>query len=210
MLYQGSQNETKRTKVATPTIRSLWVSSFRRCRDFRTGLGFGRAMTGGLIAAPHLGQTAVPKGTSIRQREHAGTLPTSFLPSRTRRFRLQAHGVRLVSLELSRTAQSPPVKSGTSILGRQRKRKKAGVGARPGLPAFSLRSSGDWGSGFSSDRQVGQLSPCPSELVVTPVVAPERPVESAACQAAVLESDDSIRMDMDLCVQASRINSLLP
>ena len=48
------------------------------------------------------------------------------------------------------------------------------------------------------------------ELSVTPVVIPERPVESTACETAVLESDDPIHMDTDLGVQASRINSLLP
>jgi len=35
------------------------------------------------MAAPHLGQSAVPKGTSTRQREHAGNRPPSFLLSRT-------------------------------------------------------------------------------------------------------------------------------
>jgi hypothetical protein len=31
-----------------------------------------RGITSGLMAAPHCGQSAVPKGTSTRQREHAG------------------------------------------------------------------------------------------------------------------------------------------
>ena len=31
------------------------------------------------MAAPHLGQSAVPTGTSTRQREQAGNRPTSFL-----------------------------------------------------------------------------------------------------------------------------------
>jgi hypothetical protein len=78
MLYQGSQNETRRTKVAGPTTRSLWFRAFSRCRDLPTRLGVGRGMTGGLMAAPHLGQSAVPKGTSTRQREQAGNRPTSF------------------------------------------------------------------------------------------------------------------------------------
>jgi hypothetical protein len=72
MLYHGSQNETRRTKVAGPTIRSLPFSAFSRCRDFPTRLGGGRGMTAGLMAAPHLGQRAVPGGTSTRQREQAG------------------------------------------------------------------------------------------------------------------------------------------
>ena len=79
MLYQGSQNETKRTKVAAPTARSLRFRAFSRCRDFPTRLGVGRGTTSGLMAAPHLGHSAVPKGTSTRQREQAGNRPTSFL-----------------------------------------------------------------------------------------------------------------------------------
>ncbi len=89
MPYQGSQNETRRTMVAGPTTRSVWFRAFSRCRDFPKRLGVGRGMTAGLMAAPHFGQSAVPKGTSIRQREHAGNRPTSFLLSRTRRLRLQ-------------------------------------------------------------------------------------------------------------------------
>ena len=45
-------------------------------------------------------------------------------------------------------------------------------------------------------------------LSVAPVVIPRRPVESAAPEAAILESGDPSRMDMVLCDQASRINSL--
>ena len=83
MLNQGSQNEIRRTKVAGPTTRSRWFSAFSRCRDFPMRFGAGRGMTGGLMAAPHLGQSAVPTGTSTRQREQAGNRPTSFLLSRT-------------------------------------------------------------------------------------------------------------------------------
>ena len=82
MLYQGSQNETRRTKVAGPKTKSLLFSSFSRCRDFLTRLGVGRGMTGGLMAAPHLGQRAVPGDTSIRQREQAGKSAT-LLPAET-------------------------------------------------------------------------------------------------------------------------------
>src|ERR1700722_10576310 len=70
--YQGSQNETKRTKVAGPTTQSFSLRACSRCRDFPTRLGVGRAMTAGLMAAPHLGHSAVPGGTSTRQREQAG------------------------------------------------------------------------------------------------------------------------------------------
>src|SRR5580658_10400967 len=89
-LYQGSQNEIRRTKVAGPKTRSLRSSAFSRCCDFPTRLGGGRCATSGLMAAPHFGQSAVPGGTSTRQREQAGNRPTSFLLSRTRRHRLQA------------------------------------------------------------------------------------------------------------------------
>src|SRR5580700_3151649 len=78
-LYQGSQNDTSRTKVAGPTTRSLLFRAFTRWRDFPTRLGTGRNVTGGLMAAPHLGQSAVPGGTSTRQREQAGTRSNSFL-----------------------------------------------------------------------------------------------------------------------------------
>ena len=92
-LYQGSQNETRRSRVAAPMTRSLWFKAFSRWRDFPTRLGVGRGKTGGLMAAPHLGQSAVPKGTSTRQREQAGKRPTSFLLSWTRHIRLQAKRV---------------------------------------------------------------------------------------------------------------------
>jgi hypothetical protein len=82
MLNQGSQSETRRTKVAGPTIQSLPFRVFSRCRDFLTRLGVGRDMTGGLMAAPHLGQNEVLGDTSIRQREHAGK-STTLLPAVT-------------------------------------------------------------------------------------------------------------------------------
>src|SRR5476649_2377969 len=78
-LYQGSQNETRRTKLAAPKTHSLPFRALRRCRDFLTRLGGGRGMTAGLMAAPHLGQRAVPGDTSTRQREQAGRSAT-FLP----------------------------------------------------------------------------------------------------------------------------------
>src|ERR1700684_1199563 len=90
MLYQGSQNEIRRTKVAGPKTRSLRSRAFSRCCVFPTRLGGGRCRTSGLMAAPHFGHSAVPGGTSTRQREQAGNRPTSFLLSRTRRHRLQA------------------------------------------------------------------------------------------------------------------------
>src|ERR1700733_13004770 len=80
-LYQGSQNETRRTKVAEPTTKSLSFRAFSRCRDFPTRLGVGRGMTAGRMAAPHLGQSAVPGDTSTRQREQAGKSAISFLLS---------------------------------------------------------------------------------------------------------------------------------
>ena len=95
MLYQGSQNETRRTKVAGPTTRSLRFRAFSRCRDFPTRFGVGRGMTGGLMAAPHLGHSAVPGGTSTRQREQAGNRSTSFLQSRTRAQATGAPGATL-------------------------------------------------------------------------------------------------------------------
>jgi len=58
--------------VAAPATRSLALRAFRRCRDFLTRRGVGRATTMGLMAAPHLGQRAVPGDTSTRQREQAG------------------------------------------------------------------------------------------------------------------------------------------
>src|ERR1035441_6260631 len=82
MLYQGSQNETRRTKAAGPPTQFLPFRAFNRCRDFPTRLGVGRGMTGGLMAAPHLGQRAVPGDTSTRQREQAGKLAT-LLPAVT-------------------------------------------------------------------------------------------------------------------------------
>jgi hypothetical protein len=72
MPYQGSQNETRRTKVAGPTIRSLPLRAFSRCRDLPTRLGFALRITGGLMAAPHSGHNAVPTDTSTKQREQAG------------------------------------------------------------------------------------------------------------------------------------------
>jgi hypothetical protein len=79
MLNQGNHNETNRTKVAGPTTRSLALRAFSRWRDLPTRRGVGRATTGGLMAAPHLGQRAVPGDTSTKQREHAGKSAT-FLP----------------------------------------------------------------------------------------------------------------------------------
>ena len=79
-LYHGSQNDTRRTKVATPTIQSLPFRAFSRCRDLPTRLGIGRGITGGLMAAPHLGQSAVPGDTSTRHREQAGK-STILLPA---------------------------------------------------------------------------------------------------------------------------------
>src|ERR1700689_1247026 len=81
-LYHGSQNEIKRTKVAGPTTQCLPLSALSRCRDFLTRLGGGRGTTGRLMAAPHLGQSAVPGDTSIRQREQAGKSAT-LLPAVT-------------------------------------------------------------------------------------------------------------------------------
>src|ERR1700722_14494313 len=75
-LYQGSQNEIRRTKVAGPTIRSLPFRAFSRWRDLPTRLGVGRGRTGRLMAAPHLGQSAVPGDTSTKQREQAGKSAT--------------------------------------------------------------------------------------------------------------------------------------
>jgi hypothetical protein len=82
MLYQGSQNETRRTKLAGPMTQSLPFRAFSRFRDFLTRLGVCRGMTGGLMAAPHLGQSEVPGDTSTRQREQAGKL-TTLLPAVT-------------------------------------------------------------------------------------------------------------------------------
>lgn len=73
MLYQGSQKETRRAKVAGPATRSFAFSACRRCRDLPARLGAGRGLTDGLMAAPQLGQSAVPGNTSTRQREQAGT-----------------------------------------------------------------------------------------------------------------------------------------
>jgi hypothetical protein len=108
MLYQGSQNETKRTKVAGPTTRSLEVRAFSRCRDFPTRFGVGFGITGRRMAAPHFGQSAVPKGTSTRQREHAGNRTTSFLLSRSSRLRLQAKRERLVPFQVRAKPDSRP------------------------------------------------------------------------------------------------------
>ena len=47
-------------------------------------------------------------------------------------------------------------------------------------------------------------------LQVSPVVIPKRSVELAAGQAAVLETGVPTHTDIDLCDQASRMNSLLP
>src|ERR1039458_879224 len=88
MLNQGSHNETNRTKVAAPTTRSLAFTAFSRCRDFLTRRGVGRATTGGLMAAPHLGHRAVPGDTSTKQREQAGKSAILLPGSRTCRPRL--------------------------------------------------------------------------------------------------------------------------
>ena len=42
MLYQGSQKETRRAKVAGPATRYLGFRAFRRCRDFPARLGAGQ------------------------------------------------------------------------------------------------------------------------------------------------------------------------
>ena len=68
--------------MAGPTTQCLPFSALSRCRDFLTRLGGGPGMTGRLMAAPHLGQSAVPGDTSIRQREQAGKSAT-LLPAIT-------------------------------------------------------------------------------------------------------------------------------
>ena len=112
MLYQGNQNETKRTKVAAPTTRSLRFRAFSRCRDLPTRFGIGRTPTGGRMAAPHLGQSAVPGGTSTRQREQAGNRPTSFCCDgradtgyRSNAMRPVARGVRIAARSRRRSRQ---------------------------------------------------------------------------------------------------------
>ena len=89
-LYQGNQNEIRRTKLAGPTTQSLPFRAFSRWRDFRTRLGARCGTTVSLMAAPHLGQSAVPGGTSTRQREQAGKSATLLRETRTRWSRLQA------------------------------------------------------------------------------------------------------------------------
>src|SRR5580704_15470995 len=101
-VYQGSKTEIRRTKEARPTTQSLRLKASTRWRDFRERFGAGRDTTSGLMAAPHLGHSAVPTGTSTRQREHAGNGPTSFLSYRMRWLRLQATLVRPVAFRSRR------------------------------------------------------------------------------------------------------------
>src|SRR3984957_8898866 len=98
-LYHGSQNAARRIKVAGPKTRSCALRTLSRCRDLPTRLGLGRAMTGGRMAAPHLGHSAVPGDTSIRQREHAGNRPTSFCCDGRADSGYRSNGVRLVLVE---------------------------------------------------------------------------------------------------------------
>jgi hypothetical protein len=51
------------------------------------------------MAAPHLGQSAVPGGTSTRQREHAGNRPTSFCCDGRADTGYRSNGVRPVRVE---------------------------------------------------------------------------------------------------------------
>ena len=101
-LYQGSQKETRRTKRRDRRPNLLRLKASTRWRDFRERFGAGRDTTSGLMAAPHLGHSAVPTGTSTRQREHAGNGPISFLLSRMRWLRLQATLVRPVAFRSRR------------------------------------------------------------------------------------------------------------